>query len=276
MEMRNASFLNDVAVLVLTYNEAPNIKRTLDALVQFPEIVVLDSGSTDATVETAVKYPNVRVVTRKFDEHAAQWNYGITQCGIARPWILALDADFVVSVNLVNMIAELSPAPAIDGFRIPFRYCIFGSPLSATLYPPIIALYRRDRTHYIQEGHTQRAIVKGEVIDLKGYVDHDDRKPLSRWFSSQLNYARLEAEYLIHKDRKELRLADRIRLMGWPASFLVFFYTLIWKRCILNGWIGWYYVLQRTFAEVIISLEIVERKLIFRHQSSKRERGKKN
>lgn len=254
-------FVEDIAVLILTYNEAPNIQRTLEALSRFSEVVLLDSGSTDATVDIARRYPNVRVVTRAFDQHAAQWNHGITSCGITRPWILALDADFVVPGHLVDEIAALVPAPDIAGFRVSFRYCIFGRPLSASLYPRIVSLYRRERTHYIQDGHTQRAIVEGLIVNLRGRIDHDDRKPLSRWLASQQAYARLEAEHLLSKDRSTLRRADRIRLMAWPAPVGVFLYTLIWKGCILDGWPGWHYVLQRTLAEIMIALEIVDRRL---------------
>jgi hypothetical protein len=49
--------------------------------------------------------------------------------------------------------------------------------------------------------------------------------------------------------------------MGWPAPLLVFFYTLLVKRCILDGWAGWVYALQRTVAEALISLEIADRRL---------------
>jgi hypothetical protein len=49
--------------------------------------------------------------------------------------------------------------------------------------------------------------------------------------------------------------------MGWPAPILVFFYTLLFKGCLFDGWAGWYYVLQRTLAEIMIALEVVERRL---------------
>ena len=52
---------------------------------------------------------------------------------------------------------------------------------------------------------------------------------------------------------------DRIRLLGWPAPLLVFLYTLIGQRCILDGWPGWLYVLQRMLAETLIAVEIVDR-----------------
>lgn len=61
--------------------------------------------------------------------------------------------------------------------------------------------------------------------------------------------------------RAELKRTDRIRLMGWPTPILVFFYTLLWKRCILDGWPGWLYVLQRTLAEIMIAIEVVDRRL---------------
>ena len=258
---RDTDFLNSVAVLVLTYNEAPNIGRTLDALQRFPEIVVLDSGSTDATREIALRYPNVRIATRPFDQHAAQWTHGLTCCGIGRPWVLALDADFVLSGGLVDEIASLPLETQAAGYRIRFRYCIFGRPLAAALYPPLVALYRRERAHYIQEGHTQRALVDGPILELAGVIDHDDRKPLARWLTSQQSYARLEAEHLLGKPRDRLRRIERLRLMAWPAPILVFVYTLLFKRCLFDGWPGWLYVLQRTLAEKMIALEIVERRL---------------
>ena len=58
-----------------------------------------------------------------------------------------------------------------------------------------------------------------------------------------------------------LTMTDRIRRMGWPAPFIVFFYTLLGKGCILSGQPGWYYVLQRVVAEMLIALELADRRL---------------
>jgi glycosyltransferase involved in cell wall biosynthesis len=243
------NFLDQITVLVLTYNEEPNIGRTLNALIRFAEVVVLDSGSTDDTISIVNRYPNARLVIRPFDTHGAQWNYGLTSCGIQRPWVLALDADYRVPSTLVDEISLLRPETAVSGYRFSFRYCIFGRPLSATLYPPVLALYRRERAHYVQGGHTQRLIVGGDVAQLAGRIDHDDRKPLHRWFSSQQKYAKLEADHLMSTSHANLRRVDQIRLLAWPAPMLVFLYTLMMRRCILDGLPGWLYVLQRTLAE---------------------------
>jgi glycosyltransferase involved in cell wall biosynthesis len=255
------SFLDQISVLILTYNEAPNIRRTLNALSTFSDVVVLDSGSNDGTIEILGGYANVRYLTRPFDTHAAQWSHGLTSCGIRRPWVLALDADYILSSDLVDEVASLSPGTFISGYRIAFRYCVFGRPLSASLYPPVIALFRRERAHYLQEGHTQRVVVDGPVANLAGLIDHDDRKPLSRWFASQQQYAKLEAHHLLSTPRASLRRPDKLRLMAWASPILVFVHTLLVKRCILDGWPGWFYVLQRTLAEMMISIELVDRRL---------------
>lgn len=255
------SFLDQITVLILTHDEAANIARTLDALSKFPEIVVLDSGSSDETVGICSHYSTVRIEFRPFEQHAAQWNYGLSCCGIERPWVLALDADFVLSSALVDEIGALPSTTRAAGFRVSFRYCILGQPLHAGVYPPLVALYRRERAKYVQEGHTQRVLVDGPIEQLSGLIDHDDRKPLARWFASQQRYAKLEAEYLLAKPRHSLRGIERLRLMAWPAPILISLYMLTAKRCVLSGWPGWLYVLQRTLAEIMIAVEIVDRKL---------------
>jgi glycosyltransferase involved in cell wall biosynthesis len=255
------NILDQITVLILSYNEEANISRTLDVLSGFQEIVVVDSGSTDDTMHIAGRYHNVRCVTRPFDSHAAQWNFGLASCGIKRSWVLALDADYVLTPGLIEEICRLEPSEATGGYQIGFRYCIQGQALSATLYPAHIALYRRENAHYVQEGHTQRVVVRGGIEILHESIDHDDRKPLSRWLNSQQKYAGLEAGHLLSKRRADLRLVDRIRLKGWLAPILVFLHTLFLKRCVFDGRPGWIYVLQRTLAETMIALEITDRKM---------------
>ena len=122
-------------------------------------------------------------------------------------------------------------------------------------------LYRRVQARYRNEGHTQRVMIEGRVADLSARIYHDDRKPLARWLSSQQRYARVEVDHLLAADQATLRRTDRIRLMGWPGPPLVFLYTLLAKGCLLDGWPGWLYVLQRTLAETMIAIEIIDRRL---------------
>jgi glycosyltransferase involved in cell wall biosynthesis len=225
------------------------------------DIVVVDSFSTDATAAIVSCFPQARLLLRQFDSHAQQWNYAINATRIATEWFLALDADYVLSDELVVEMARLRPNPIIGAYSVGFRYCIGGSPLRAALYPRLAVLCRVGKARYEQKGHTQIIVVSGPLGALTAKILHDDRKSLSRWVASQQRYARLEANYLLGADRSRLGVMGRVRLWGWAAPILVFFYTLLAKGCILNGWRGWFYVMQRTFAEMLIALEIVERRL---------------
>src|SRR5271170_2273181 len=100
--------LAEITVLILTFNEAPNIRRTLERLRRAGEIVVVDGFSTDGTPELARQFPNVRLMQRQFDNHTAQWNFGIEQC--RTDWVLALDADYLLSDGLVAELQQWKPA----------------------------------------------------------------------------------------------------------------------------------------------------------------------
>jgi glycosyltransferase involved in cell wall biosynthesis len=250
---------DQLTVMILTYNEEANIARTLDAIKWAGRILIIDSGSTDATLTTVARCSQARVVTRKFNTFADQCNFGLTE--VQTPWVLSLDADYELSAELGLEICRLAPPSDIAGYRAAFVYRIYGKPLSATLYPPRTVLYRRHLATYRNEGHGHRVMIDGAVHKLNGCIFHDDRKPLTRWFGSQQDYAGREVDYLTSTLHRELSRMDRIRRMGWSAPVIVFLYTLLWKRCIFDGWAGWLYVLQRTLAETIIALEIIDRRL---------------
>jgi len=253
------SLLDEITVLILTYNEAPNIRRTLGRLRWAHRIVVVDSFSTDETVEIVNGFSNADLVQRRFDSFARQCNFGLEQ--IRSPWVLSLDADYVVSDELLREIANLMVDDAASGYSVRFRYCIQGAPLRASLYPPRTILYRKHGARYVDDGHGHHVIVSGPRKMLFGYIDHDDRKTFDRWLSEQTRYSTAEARKLRETSPACLNFADRLRRWVVPAPFLVFFYTLFVKGLILDGWPGWCYVLQRTLAETVLSLRLVEARL---------------
>ena len=248
--------LSSITPLILTYNEESNIRRCLERLVWASRVVVIDSGSTDETLSICGKFPNVEVIHRDFDSFAAQCNAGLLE--IHSEWALSMDADYVVPIDFPERIESLDPSP--DGYRFPFRYCIAGRPLRACLYPARTILYRRTSATYQDDGHGHKVEIKGPVKELATRIDHDDRKPLSRWLDSQRKYARLEADKM-SRESKGSGMPDRLRRRIWPAVPAAFLYTLFVKRLILDGWPGLFYVLQRTYAELLLSLELLERKL---------------
>lgn len=250
-----------ITPLILTFNEEANLERTLAKLAWAREIVVLDSGSSDRTRAICAAHANVRVVERAFDSHANQWNHGLRDCGIATAWVLALDADYVLSDALVAEIGALQPSPQQVGFLAGFDYCVFGRPLRTSLYPPVTVLFRRAGASYRQDGHTQRLHVEGELGRLSARIFHDDRKPLARWLVAQDNYARLECELLLGRPWSTLKWQDKLRRMMLITPWLVPLYVLIVGRALFDGWHGWYYALHRGVAEAILALRLMESRL---------------
>jgi len=242
-----------ITPLILTYNEAPNIARALGGLNWAKEIVVVDSFSDDATIQIATTFANVRVVKRAFDCHRNQWEFGLNETGISTPWILALDADYVVTEDLIAELKTLRPSNDTAGYRAKFIYCINGKRLRSGIYPPVTVLYRREAATYVQDGHTQRVAIEGVIGDLRAPMLHDDRKSFRRWLSSQAKYTDLEAQKLVEADPKNLGRADRLRrwVIVVPPAILV--YCLIVRGGILDGWAGFYYAFQRAMAELMLS-----------------------
>ena len=175
--------LDRITPLILTRDEEANIGRTLAQLAWAPEVVVVDSVSTDDTVAIARRFANVRVVERAFDSHAAQWTFGVDQ--VTTDWVLTLDADYFVSETFVREIASLEPPPDIAGYEAAFVYAVNGRPLRATLYTPRVVLLRRGAFEIWQDGHTQRVRVNGRVEQLRTPLTHDDRKDLRRFIDRQ-------------------------------------------------------------------------------------------
>ena len=117
--------LKDITPLILTYNEASNIKRTLEKVEWAKRIIVIDSYSNDNTLDIIKNYRQVEVFQRKFDTHAKQWNYGLEQ--VQTEWVLSLDADYILTDGLIAEVQNLSSDSPIDGYYIPFRYSVFVS-----------------------------------------------------------------------------------------------------------------------------------------------------
>jgi len=232
--------LPHITPLILTFNEAPNIARTLDKLLWAKQVLVIDSFSTDETLKLVAGFPQAQVIQRKFDSFAGQCNFGLEN--VATPWVLSLDADYLLPEAFVEEIKSSAADNGVDGYSARFNYCVFGKPLRSTLYPPRTVLYRKEKAIYHDEGHGHRVQVNGPTRMLSAHILHDDRKPLERWFAEQIRYSAKEARHLVETPLAELNRADRIRRKIILAPALIFFYTLLGKGLILDGWPGWFYV----------------------------------
>ncbi len=249
--------LDDVTPLILTRDEEPNLERTLRQLSWARDVVVVDSFSTDATLEIARGFPNVRVFQRQIDSLAEQSNYGIRQA--RTPWVMLLDADYFVPDAFPAELRGLEPRLEIRAFRASFTYAVGGRPLRASLYPPRIVLLQREHAKVWQDGHAHRVLVDGEVGDLQTKIIHDDRKSFARFVERQKKYMRQEAEKLRVADPRTLGVSGRVRKLVVIAPFAVLVHTLFVKGLILDGVAGLRYTWERFIAELILSRELLKR-----------------
>jgi glycosyltransferase involved in cell wall biosynthesis len=250
--------LDHITPVLLTFNEAENIGRTLSHLKWAKDIVVVDSNSTDETLHIIAKFPQVRVFTRPYDTHANKWRFAVEETSIATDWILRLDADYQVTDDLVNELARLDASAPVSAYRILFDYAIFSRRLLSSLYPANTILLRKGKFSVEDKGHTEAWTIQGRIETLNARVIHDDWKTTERWINDQSRNMSRELNPL-RKKRAGLRAWLRLRPPLMPIA--VFLYCLFGKGLILNGKAGVFYSLQRLVAEATLSLMVLEENL---------------
>jgi glycosyltransferase involved in cell wall biosynthesis len=250
--------LDHITPVLLTLNEEQNIGRTLSRLWWAKDIVVVDSGSTDATLSILAACPNVRVFNRQFDSHAKQWRYAVEETEITTDWILRLDADYQVSDELVSELGQLDPDAPISAYRIRFDYAIFSHKLFSSLYPANTILLRKAKFYVWDRGHTEAWDVNGPIATLGAPVVHDDWKPTGQWVIGQTRYMERELGWL---RVGRAGLVRWLRLRPPLMPIVAFIYCLFGKGLIVSGRAGIFYALQRMVAESILSLMVLEAKL---------------
>ncbi|WP_295771191.1 glycosyltransferase family 2 protein [uncultured Mucilaginibacter sp.] len=245
-------------VLILTKNEEPNIKRVLDKLIWAEKVVILDSGSTDQTLEIVSQYANTEVVYRPFDSFAKQCNYGLSL--LTGEWVLSLDADYVLTDDFITETKQILSLTGDTnvGYYTKFEFLVFGRQLLSNNTTPRAVLFKHDAGSYFDDGHAHRLKIDGPTGNYKAKILHDDRKSLSRWLANQDGYSVKETHKLLHNNGEKLSFSAKIRRNKVVAPFFVFFYSLFVKGLIFNGWAGWHYTLQRTMVEMLMAIRLIE------------------
>lgn len=247
--------LDSITPIILTMNEAANLPRLLGSLDWARRIVIVDSGSSDATLDIARANPAVELFHRPFDNHWNQWRFAVHETGVSTPWVLRLDADYVVSAALRDELQALRPADDAAAFLIDFRYAIWGDLLRTSLYPSNTVLFRPDAMEITENGHTEGWRPVGKVTRLRGAIIHDDRKPVESFVGSQLRYMRHEARAV---EGGKPGMAAWLRRHPPLMPIVTLFYCLVGKGLVFGGRAGWYYVMQRMLAECVLALIILD------------------
>lgn len=192
----------ELSVVILTYNEEIHIRRCLDNIKDIAkEVFVIDSFSTDRTLEIARQYPNVRILQNKWVNYATQFNWGLQNAPITTKWVMRLDADEYLTEELKSELLERLPTlpDEYTGIVLPLKRVFLGATIRRGM-PKIMLLrifqYGKAQSEVRQmDEHIQ--LLEGTSVNFNGEFADDNLNNLSWWTQKHVGYAIREAVDLL-------------------------------------------------------------------------------
>lgn len=192
-----------LSAVLITLNEEHNIARTLGALAFADEVLVVDSGSTDRTVEIC-RSMGARVLHRDFDGFGPQKRYSVAQA--THDWVLHLDADEVVSPELGRAVRALLDAgePPCAAYRLARLTVFMGRPLlhGPTARELHLRLFDRRRAEWTDAPVHEQVVTRDPVGELPGTVLHYTTRDLSDAIRKLDRYSSLAAGELVRRGKR--------------------------------------------------------------------------
>ena len=192
-----------ISVMIFTLNEDVHLPSCLAALGWSDDVIVVDSFSTDRTEEIA-RQAGARFFSNRFEGLGKQRTWGLEHCAPKHEWILILDADERVTVELAREMAQILPrAPQeVGAYRVKRRCYMWGRWLRySNLYPSwVVRLVRKGRVTYVNRGHAETQQVAGEVRSLEHDLIDENLKGIDEWFERQNRYSTKEAEFELQQE----------------------------------------------------------------------------
>ncbi len=269
-----------ISVVILTYNAAETIAATLASATAFSDDVhVVDSGSTDATLDIA-RDAGAKIVAHPFEHYGAQRNWAIDTLPLKHEWQLHLDADERVSDELANelraLFADSGPPPAIAGYFIPRLVHFHRQPIRHGGMWPIyhMRLFRRGQGHCESRKYDQHFYLDGgQSALLKGPMIDDIRLTLTEWTARHNRWADAEVDEILAPSsgvvapgnitpvgrKRALRARYYQAPLFWRA-FGLFIYRYVFKLGFLDGrWGLVFFVLQTFWFRFLVDAKLYER-----------------
>ena len=261
----------NITVIILTKNEEENIKASITSAKQIAErIIVVDSGSTDRTVNIA-KRNGADIFYHEWRGHAAQFNWALDNCNIQTEWVFRLDADERISEELATeIIYKLSKkeADGIDGYAMRWRVYFMGKWIKhgGTHKPYFLRLFRYGKGRVENKLMDEHIIVSGPVKKLNEDLIHYDYKGLDEWLNKHIWYSNLELQ--TYSTQSDMARGNSIqnrkrgiyyRLPLFLRARLYFWYRYYIQRGFLDGKEGKILIyLQAYWYRFIVDAKICE------------------
>lgn len=237
----------NVAAVVMTANEAENIGKCLKSLEGVDRVYVLDSASTDGTIEIVQGYANAEIVQMPWRGYARTFNTGV---GLAQSfdWILRIDADEELVGDLRELLTQMPNEVAGIVVRRPIYF--LGQPLRFGPHAKLKMLraFRAGKGVCEETSADEHIVVEGEVrYTAEVTIVDRDLKPFNKWLYKHIRWAKKEAANVLHHRNNEIRIDkyNRMkrflklnlyyRLPPFFRAFAYFFYRFAFQLECLGG-----------------------------------------
>lgn len=265
-----------ISIYILTYNEELDISPCIESAMISDDIIVVDSCSSDRTVEVASRYP-VRVVSHAFESHGLQRTWMLENITPKYDWVYILEADERMTPELFAECLQAKENSEYVGYYVAERVMFLGKWIRhSTQYPRYqLRLFQHGKVWFSDYGHTEREECDGTTSFLKEtYPHYTCGKGLSRWIDKHNRYSTDEAQETIKqlengkvdwinlffgKSEVERRRALKdlsLRLPGRP--FIRFIYMYFILGGFLDGGAGFAWCTLQAFYEYLILLKAWE------------------
>ncbi len=219
-----------ISAAIICYNEEDNIGRCVDALDWCEQTIVVDSDSTDRTLDIVRQYPNTKLLQRPFDNFINQKNYALDHCD--HEWVLSVDADEVLTAPLIEEIQSLPYD--VEGYHIGRRSYLGDQEIKHGTWSPDyqLRLFRRSCARWGGSNPHENVILSGQTQRLKSRMLHYSFRNRQEFIERNERYVRMMVEYLVRQGRKT-NFAEPF--IHWLGNFLKFY---VLRAGLLDGSAG--------------------------------------
>jgi len=231
-ELRAAPGRLSVSVIITTYNEEINVAGCIESVLWADEILLVDSFSSDRTVEIAREYP-IQILQREYFGSAAQKNWAIDR--VAHDWVLIIDADERVPEALAReILTTLATEPSVHGYYIRRENIFIDRPIrhSGWSTDKVVRLFHRAKGRYPNRRVHADLEIEGPVPVLRNSFLHYTFRTFDQYFPKFLNYAEWGAAQAF-RDGRRAGLAELVFRPWWR-----FLRTYVLQAGFLDGMHG--------------------------------------
>lgn len=265
-----------ISIYILTHNEEIDIAPCIESALLSDDVIVVDSFSSDRTVEIASRYP-VRVVQHQFESHGKQRTWMLESIPTKHEWVYLLEADERLTPELFKECIEASQRQTAIGYYVAERVMFMGKWIRySTQYPRYqMRLFQKGKVWFTDYGHTEREVCEGATSFLKEtYPHYTCGKGLSRWIEKHNRYSTDEAKETLRqlnngkvswfdlvfgKTEVERRRALKDLSLRLPfRPLLRWFYMYFMLGGIWDGKAGFAWCTLQAFYEYLILLKVEE------------------